>query len=140
VAALLGWYVGRVVSAWGDDSRSSASAPAVVRVRLLRLEGFVQPCAQLALAAFEERFDLLRRTGGPSCCCSPLSPRSLGPSTLLTASENVGILAAQASGRGSAVSPSATRPAHGSAAGGTSPTNGLRHHPQFSLPTAISPR
>jgi len=34
---------------------------------------------------------------GPSCCCSPCR-RDPGPSTLLTASENVGILAAQALG------------------------------------------
>jgi len=44
VAALLGWYVGRVVIGVGRRLAKFRVGTAVVEIRLLPLEGFVQPC------------------------------------------------------------------------------------------------
>jgi membrane-associated protease RseP (regulator of RpoE activity) len=95
VAALLGWYVGRVVIGVGRLVGRFRVGTAVVEVRLLPLEGFVQPMPR-NLRSPRLKSALIYFAGpGAELFLLSIVVLVLGPSTLLTRSENMGILLAQ---------------------------------------------
>ncbi|HKB34877.1 MAG TPA: M50 family metallopeptidase, partial [Gemmataceae bacterium] len=98
VAALLGWYVGRVVIGVGRLVAKFRVGTAIVEIRLLPLEGYVlpRPCN---LRAPRLKSALIYFAGpGAELLLLAIVAAILGPSTLLTHSENIGIMAAQALG------------------------------------------
>ncbi len=98
VAALLGWYVGRVVIGVGRLVAKFRVGTTIVEVRLLPLEGFVQPWPR-NLRAPRLKSALIYFAGpGAELLLLAIIAGILGPSTLLSHSENIGILAAQALG------------------------------------------
>jgi hypothetical protein len=98
VAALLGWYVGRVVIGVGRLVAKFRVGTAIVEVRLLPLEGFVQPWPR-NLRAPRLKSALIYFAGpGAELLLLGIVAAILGPSTLLSYSENIGIMAAQALG------------------------------------------
>jgi hypothetical protein len=98
VAALLGWYVGRVVIGVGRLVAKFRVGTAIVEVRLLPLEGYVLPQPR-NLRAPRLKSALVYFAGpGAELLLLAIVAGILGPSTLLTYSENIGIMAAQALG------------------------------------------
>ena len=98
VAALLGWYVGRVVIGVGRLVAKFRVGTAIVEIRLLPLEGYVLPQPR-NLRAPRLKSALIYFAGpGAELLLLAIVAAILGPSTLLTHSENIGIMAAQALG------------------------------------------
>lgn len=98
VAALLGWYVGRVVIGVGRLLARFRVGTAVVEVRMLPLEGFVEPVPR-DLRHPRIKSALIYFAGpGSELLLLGIVALVLGPSTLLTATDHVGILAAQSLG------------------------------------------
>ena len=98
MAGLLGWYVGRVVIGVGRLVAKFRVGTAVVEIRLLPLEGFVQPVPR-NLRAPRLKSALIYFAGpGAELLLLAVVGLAVGPATMLAHSENVGILAAQALG------------------------------------------
>src|SRR5262249_53059703 len=98
MAALLGWYVGRVVIGVGRRIAKFRVGTALVEIRLLPLEGFVQPLPRnLHLPRLKSALIYFAGPGAELLLLG-IVVLILGPSTLLSRSEDPGILAAQALG------------------------------------------
>jgi hypothetical protein len=98
MAALLGWYVGRVVIGVGRLLAKFRVGTAVVEIRLLPLERFVQPVPRNRRSPRLKSALIYFAGPGAELLLLAIVAAILGPSTLLSSSENVGILAAQALG------------------------------------------
>jgi hypothetical protein len=94
-AALLGWYVGRVVIGVGRLVARFRVGTALVEVRLLPVEGFVVPVPR-NLRRPRLKSALIYFAGpGSELLLLAVVALALGPSTLLARTDHVGTLAAQ---------------------------------------------
>ena len=95
VAALVGWRVGRVVIGVGRLVAKFKVGEALVEIRLLPLEGFVQPVPR-NLRRPRLKSALIYFAGpGSELLLLLIVALGVGPATMLTETEHFGILAAQ---------------------------------------------
>jgi hypothetical protein len=95
VAGLLGWHVGRVVIGMGRIVTWFRAGTALVEIRLVPIEGFVQPVPR-NLHAPQVKSALIYFAGpGAELLLLAVVVAATGMETLLTRTENIGLIAVQ---------------------------------------------